>query len=209
MAATARRPDRAVTGAVRRPGRNAWFAASASAGCLLMGDIQGMLDAQRSLIRTISDTDYGAQTGDERAESIRLNVLALTDELHEALRESGWKTWASSRHLNRYKFKEELIDAWHFFMNLWLIADGTEDEFLSMYFRKRQTNLNRYENGYTGTSDRRLTAFDNPTLCALCSTDIRALERGDISRARFADKDGNIFCSEDCAKTFPFRHSRQ
>lgn len=89
---------------------------------------------------------------EERAEFIRWNVLALEDELHEALQEVGWKPWATSRHLNRDAFKGELVDAYHFFMNLMLAADIDADEFLEAYQAKRTKNAKRQAEGYDGVT---------------------------------------------------------
>ena len=96
--------------------------------------------------------DPAGLTDEERAEFIRWNVLALEDELHEALAEVGWKPWASSRHLNRDAFKGELVDAFHFMMNLMLAAEIDADEFLEAYRSKRDKNAKRQSDGYDGIS---------------------------------------------------------
>jgi hypothetical protein len=92
----------------------------------------------------------GALKGEALMESIRNNVLALEDELHEALAETGWKPWASSNHVNREAYKKELVDAWHFFMNLLLAQNITWDEFSAAYELKHARNLERQREGYTG-----------------------------------------------------------
>lgn len=83
---------------------------------------------------------------------IQTNILALTDELHEALAEVGWKPWATSKHINVDAFKSELIDAWHFFMNLCIVVDMTPDELYEMYIAKREKNIKRQTDGYDGVS---------------------------------------------------------
>src|SRR5690606_25002112 len=95
---------------------------------------------------------YGLDPADlpeeERIEFIRWNVLALTDELHEALNECGWKPWATSRHVNEEAALKELIDAWHFFMNLlWAIGgralkdnDALADALFNAYVAKNKRN---------------------------------------------------------------------
>lgn len=97
--------------------------------------------------------------GDERAEFIRWNVLALEDELHEMLAETGWKPWASDRSLNREGYLKELVDAYHFLMNLVLVAkqegqsvDDLSCEFARLYTAKREINLKRQADGYDGVS---------------------------------------------------------
>lgn len=86
----------------------------------------------------------------DRIVFIRDMILALTDELHEALNETGWKPWASSDHINEEAFKNELVDAWHFFMNLMLVAKMSPEELYIRYLRKHEKNKDRQEVGYDG-----------------------------------------------------------
>jgi hypothetical protein len=91
-------------------------------------------------------------TDEERMQAIRDNVLACTDELHEAMNESGWKPWATSNHLNREAFKSELVDAWHFFMNLMLHSGMTADDLYRGYIAKNAKNIQRQADDYDGVS---------------------------------------------------------
>jgi dimeric dUTPase (all-alpha-NTP-PPase superfamily) len=86
----------------------------------------------------------------EAIEFIRWNTLALTDELHEALQEVGWKPWASSTHINREEFVGELVDAMHFLVNLFLVVGATPEEVHDRYAKKNAKNHTRQETGYTG-----------------------------------------------------------
>lgn len=81
-------------------------------------------------------------------------ILACLDELHEALAEIGWKPWATSRHFNRDAFVGELIDAWHFLMNLFLVAEVKPHELFSLYVTKNDKNIARQEKGYDGVTDK-------------------------------------------------------
>jgi dimeric dUTPase (all-alpha-NTP-PPase superfamily) len=92
--------------------------------------------------------------GEQKLEWVRWNVLALEDELHELLAETGWKPWAKSRHINRDAYISELVDAFHFMMNLMLVVDCTAEEFLEKYFEKRGINAKRQEEGYDGVSNK-------------------------------------------------------
>lgn len=88
---------------------------------------------------------------EKKIEFIRTMMLATEDELHEALRETTWKPWSTSarlRLINREQYKAELVDAWHFFMNLLLVANITADEFFNEYLRKNGINHDRKDNGY-------------------------------------------------------------
>jgi dimeric dUTPase (all-alpha-NTP-PPase superfamily) len=98
------------------------------------------------------DLDPQDLMAEDRAEFIRWNVLALEDELHEALNEVGWKPWATSRHLNRDAYKKELVDALHFFTNLCLVAGISADELIAGYFEKAERNAQRQVEGYDGVT---------------------------------------------------------
>lgn len=110
--------------------------------------------AQRALQIESYGSDPGALPKDEAIEFIRWNILALEDELHEALGEVGWKPWATSSHINIRPYKGELVDAFHFFMNLCLVVGMTGDELLELYLEKRAINARRQEQGYDGVSEK-------------------------------------------------------
>jgi dimeric dUTPase (all-alpha-NTP-PPase superfamily) len=112
-----------------------------------------MLEMQRTLQLMYNDgkaiEDF---TPEERMAAIRDNVLACTDELHEALAETGWKPWATSNHINTEAFKAEMVDAWHFFMNLMLHSGMTADDLYQGYITKNAKNIQRQADGYDGVS---------------------------------------------------------
>lgn len=83
---------------------------------------------------------------------LREQALALIAEVHEALSETGWKSWASSNHVNTEAYKRELVDVWHFFMNLMLVVDMQPSELFSMYLEKNLVNRARQAEGYDGVS---------------------------------------------------------
>jgi dimeric dUTPase (all-alpha-NTP-PPase superfamily) len=96
--------------------------------------------------------------------------LALTDELHEALNETGWKPWATSRHFNRAAFVGEMIDVLHFWANLVLVAGVNEQSILDLYFEKADKNAKRQLLGYDGVEGKCKTcgrAFDDAAV--LCT----------------------------------------
>lgn len=87
---------------------------------------------------------------DQAITFIKDMTLALTDELHEALAETGWKPWATSRHINRDAYVGELVDAMHFLINLFLVVDATADEVFARYVEKNVRNAERQQEGYDG-----------------------------------------------------------
>jgi dimeric dUTPase (all-alpha-NTP-PPase superfamily) len=86
-----------------------------------------------------------------RKEYVRSMVLALTDELHEALREVPWKPWSKTSlwdQIGTENFKLELVDAFHFYMNLMLVSGMSADELFNEYLRKNNINHGRIDSDY-------------------------------------------------------------
>lgn len=88
----------------------------------------------------------------ERMAYIREQSLALSDEVHEALAETGWKSWATSNHINREGYLGELADSYIFFMNLMLVADIRPHELAKAVLAKQEKNHKRQDDGYDGVS---------------------------------------------------------
>lgn len=123
----------------------------------MSGDGQDMLarifELQRKL-QVEKFRDPSRLSRDEAIEFIRWNILALEDELHEAMQEVGWKPWASSKHINREEYVGELVDALHFLVNLFLVVGADAEEVLKRYEMKNEKNHRRQEVGYTGEKDK-------------------------------------------------------
>lgn len=122
---------------------------------------------------------------DERIQCVKDMVLAATDELHEALGETNWKPWSSgTRAINVDAYVGELVDVWHFLMNLMLTAgfEPTEaaDRLYEGYLTKRGINERRQLDGYDGTS----------TKCVHCK---RALDDPAVTCWRRGDQ---AYCAE-------------
>lgn len=117
-----------------------------------MSALQLILNRQRELQKKSYGVDITSLDDEARARYIRDMTLALTDELHEALNETGWKPWATSRHFNRAAFIGELIDVLHFWCNLILVADVDEEVILDAYFAKADKNAKRQLAGYDGVA---------------------------------------------------------
>lgn len=135
-----------------------------------MSALQMILDNQRKLQLKSYGVDVTTLNDEERAQYIRDMSLALTDELHEALNETGWKPWATSRHINRLAFIGEMIDVLHFWCNLILVTNVNEQEILDVYFAKAEKNAKRQLAGYDGVEGKCKTcgrAFDDAAV--LCT----------------------------------------
>jgi len=111
-----------------------------------------IFNLQRELQTSSYGYDPAEMQGEERTTFIMWNVVALTDELHEALAEVGWKPWATSRHVNEEALKGELVDALHFFINLCLVSGMDVDELHARYLEKRNRNAKRQAEGYDGVT---------------------------------------------------------
>jgi len=91
--------------------------------------------------------------GRERGDYVTWNVVALEDELHEAMQELSWKPWATDDFFNREAYLDELVDAFHFLLNLVFVAGKAESgyldldelsfEFFTRYMKKAQINVER------------------------------------------------------------------
>lgn len=114
----------------------------------MMDRLDQMLGTQLSMQRTHFDNNPPQLEGKALIEFIKWNVLAIEDELHEALNEVSWKPWAKDEFIHVEAFLGELVDAWHFLMNL-ILTVATADEFAEAYFAKVKVNKRRQEAGYT------------------------------------------------------------
>jgi len=89
---------------------------------------------------------------DAKMAYIREQALALTDEVHEAMGETGWKSWATSNHINREAYLGELADVYIFFMNLMLVGNIRPHELAKVVMEKQEKNHKRQDDGYDGVS---------------------------------------------------------
>jgi phosphoribosyl-ATP pyrophosphohydrolase len=132
--------------------------------------LQLMLDMQRELQFRINGYKIEEQDLAQRVANVSLNVLACTDELHEALNETSWKPWADSEFINDEALKKELIDVWHFLMNLFLHAGMEADEIMRRYAEKHAVNLTRQDVGYDGIAGK----------CPNCRRDLADVETREV-----------------------------
>lgn len=112
-----------------------------------------IFERQLELQRSSFNVDPPSLGDDARDEFIRWNVVALSDELHEALDEVHWKPWAdASGWKDRDAYVKELVDALHFLVNLFLAAGATSEEVALRYLAKAEVNAARQAAGYDGVS---------------------------------------------------------
>lgn len=113
-----------------------------------------MFESQRDLQLSMPPLhrDPAALDGVERVQFFKDMHIALTDEMHEMLAEMSWKPWAKADYFHTDAVRGELVDVFHFFMNLWLATGATADELYEGYLVKRAKNLKRQQDGYDGVS---------------------------------------------------------
>lgn len=87
-------------------------------------------------------------TDEEIGAAALLHVTALTDELHEVLRETPWKPWKKQQKFDGDFYRAEMVDAFHFFMNLMLIGNMSVEDLLGGYEFKHAVNIQRQKEGY-------------------------------------------------------------
>lgn len=131
-------------------------------------------------------------TRDERIQYVKDMTLAAVHELGEALDETDWKPWSvSSRGINVDAYVGELVDVWHFLMNL-MLAAGYEpavaaDKLYEGYLVKRGINRQRQLDGYDGVSTKCVgcgRALDDPA--------VACWRRGDQAYCAEAEADINL-----------------
>lgn len=79
---------------------------------------------------------------------INVMTIAAISELIEAIHETPWKPWKKQQKFNLDKFREEIIDAWHFLINLSIAAGFNANTLVECYMDKNKINFKRQDNGY-------------------------------------------------------------
>jgi dimeric dUTPase (all-alpha-NTP-PPase superfamily) len=86
----------------------------------------------------------------EPFEGYRIFMLS-TALLHEAVelqRETSWKWWKKETKTDIDKVQEEIIDIWHFMIQVSIEAGLDSKKLIEKYMEKNRENLARQERGY-------------------------------------------------------------
>ena len=105
-------------------------------------DLRDLFDLQRALQKKI---DF---TGMTLIQYIRLMFIGVVTEACEALEETNWKVWKQPKIINNDKFKDEIIDIFHFLINMCLAANMNAEEVIQRFTKKNKTNFKRQEKKY-------------------------------------------------------------
>lgn len=107
--------------------------------------LEQLFALQRALQLRLNGEIPDVETNQEYVSTM---TLALVDEIFEALRETPWKPWKKTAELSRENYKEELVDAWHFLINLTLASGMDADELYTRFVGKNAENHKRQDEGY-------------------------------------------------------------
>jgi dimeric dUTPase (all-alpha-NTP-PPase superfamily) len=73
---------------------------------------------------------------------------ALVHEAIELQRETNWKWWKKESTVNKEKIQEEIIDMWHFLIQISIESGMDSKRILEKYMEKNEENLKRQIKGY-------------------------------------------------------------
>lgn len=86
---------------------------------------------------------------DFNQEYIKDMCIAAHSEVTEILNEINWKPWKKTEKIvYTEKYKEEVIDLFHFVLNLAIAGGMDSNELYDMYLSKINENIKRQEEGY-------------------------------------------------------------
>ena len=73
---------------------------------------------------------------------------ALLHEVMELQRETNWKWWKTPRKVSMESCQEEVIDMWHFLLQLSMEVGMDANTIVTKYLQKKKKNINRQKDGY-------------------------------------------------------------
>ena len=117
--------------------------------------LKEMFDIQQTSQKFLGTWDKIQDNPSMRQQFINQMILACHEEVTEIMRETMYKNpemvpfgWKKTQVENSENLKEEIVDLWHFVMNLALVSGMDSDEFYKIYKKKNEKNLVRWNNGY-------------------------------------------------------------
>ena len=73
---------------------------------------------------------------------------ALLHEVVELQRETDWKWWKTQKGIENQRIQDEVIDLWHFLIQLSIEAGLDPDLLVAKYIQKNKENTKRQQQGY-------------------------------------------------------------
>lgn len=111
-----------------------------------MFDMDAIMEAQKKL--QIAYGTWPVKDDAMRNKVLIDNIIGLQAELFEAAREFDWKAWSNSNDMDTERVKDELRDAFQFYVNCMLTVGMTADELQQKVFAKQEINWGRIHNNY-------------------------------------------------------------
>ena len=84
----------------------------------------------------------------ENINSLTFQILALFDEVSEALHCLPWKPWKKMQDFNLEHFRTELIDVLHFLINCCILSGMSAEMIFNKFIDKNLINIKRQKDGY-------------------------------------------------------------
>lgn len=108
-----------------------------------MSDLQILLDLQKSL-QNKHGHDFEKMDVQTKEQYTKDMVLYLLEETHELLRETNFKTYKKVRKpVIKEKIEMELVDMFHFLLNLCLVWDVNAEDIMRAFLEKNKINVAR------------------------------------------------------------------
>jgi dimeric dUTPase (all-alpha-NTP-PPase superfamily) len=119
-----------------------------------MDKLDRMFETQKLLQQRLGTFDK-IKNDKDKQQFINQMLLAVFEETVETMKKSPYKNpdfvpfgWKKTQKWDVEMFKMELIDIWHFIMNLSLAVGMDSEEFFRVYVDKNTENHVRQDNGY-------------------------------------------------------------
>lgn len=121
-----------------------------------MDKLETMMNMQKSFQEKVG-FNFENMNDIEKSAYIKEMILWTIDEMGEALHElkyakhwsKKYDTWSlEETQKRRENFKNEMVDSFHFFMNVLLATGMDANELFERYIEKNKINIERQNNGY-------------------------------------------------------------
>lgn len=109
-----------------------------------METLETIFKLQKELAQITTSSRY-PQVREKR---VSLLATAMIHEAIELQRLTNWKWWKRPTKFDEAQAREEVIDLWHFLVQVSIELGMTPKEILDEYLRKNQINRKRQDTGY-------------------------------------------------------------
>ena len=112
-------------------------------------ELQQMFSKQVDFQYRVNQLPINISKEDEhRTELIKEHSLVLIDEIMETMRETPWKHWKQPVPIDYEKLKNEIVDQWHFLINITIFSGMDVNELFNRFMEKNKENNQRQEDKY-------------------------------------------------------------